>query len=393
MPPATPAASQAAEDSGADTGIDSVTAADVAAALGLPPEGQETDDAEDGADDDAQDQGAEDSTGDKAGADDSDTAEGDDKGDDAGATDESTDDAAQGEAAAEDGASDTNEENPAEAADGDKPADAKAGKNEHFQSRINELTAEKKSAQDEAASLRERVSSYQARDSGVFTPDALDMVETPQELQQARQRYHQLHKWTLSNRDGGKMPDGKGGDTEFNAEEVAHIQAQTFDLLNDAVPKREQYLAARQGADATALESYPWLADKAKGQGAQVQKAIEALPVLRSIPSHRLIAANAIVGEQLRRAGIVVDEALIARLVKEKQAKSGAKPASNGQPPPRKATTPPPRAPAAPGRPGTLPARRTPAAAELRQQEKKLNQSSGSVDDIAASIAAKLPRR
>ncbi len=155
------------------------------------------------------------------------------------------------------------------------------------------------------------------------------------------------------------------------------------------MPKREQYLRARQVHDAAALESYPWLADKAKGHGAAVQKAIEAMPALRRTPNHRLIAANAYVGEQLRRNGIVVDDALIARLAKEQKAKGG-KPAGNGQAAPRQASTPPPRAPAAPGRAGTLPPRRTPAAAEIRQQEKKLTQSSGSVDDIAASIAAKM---
>lgn len=387
-PPASPAASQVAEEiKGAETG--DVTAADVAAALGLKPDGQETDADDESADDEAQ-AGAEDLTGDEP-ADDDAADEGDEAGADKdGETDESDDKAAEGDAAAESGESTATEES-AGGEEGEEPADTKGGKkNEQFQHRINELTSEKKSAQEEAAQLREKLSTYQARESGTLDAGALDAVDSPQELQQLRARYVSLQKWALSNPDGGKMPDGKGGETEFTREEVAHIHGQTFELLNTAVPQREQYLAHRARAEDAAIRSYPWLSDRTKGDGLMVQKAIEALPSLRTVPSYRIIAANAFVGEKLRAAGITVDDALIQRLVKEKAGKQGANGKQQNGDQNRRSAAPPPRAPAAPGRAGSLPPRRTPAAAEIRAQEKRLSSSSGSVGDIAASIAAKL---
>lgn len=357
--PASPDASQASEELAADPG--EVTAADVAAALGLLPEGQEADGDEEG---DTQDQGAA-----PVGAD---TAEGDDDQDDT--PDKSEEGADPGDTAPAAGESTTTEE-PGEATEA-KP------KNEHFQQRINELTAEKKGAQEEAAQLREKLSTYQARESGGLGDSALEAVESPEELRQIRTRYFNLQKWALANPDGGSMPDGKGGETEFTREEVARIHAQTFELLNESVPQREQYLTQRAGAEAEAARSYPWLSERTKGDGLAVQQAIEGLPIIRKLPGYRLVAANAFVGEKLRRAGVTVDDALIARLVKEQQAK---KPAATARP-----AALPPRAPAAPGRTGSIPPRRTPAQAEIRAQEKRLSSSSGSVDDLANSIAAKL---
>lgn len=388
-PPAAPATSQVAVDTqGADTG--EVTSADIALALGLTPEGQETDSDDESADDGADDSSADDLA--TAADEHLDSADDDASTDDTAATDESDDAAAEGDAAAEPGESTTTEESADTATEGEPPAEAKAGrKNEVFQQRINELSAERRSAQEEAAQLREKLSTYQARENGALDATALDTVDTPEELHKVRQRYIGLQKWAMANPDGGKMPDGKGGETEFSREEVAHIHAQAFERLNSDVPRREQYLNHRGAAEQEALRSYPWLSDRTKGDGQMVQKAIEAIPFLRQVPSYRIIAANAYVGEKLRRAGIQVDDALIARLTKEQAAKATGKPAaSNGSAQPHRPAAPPPRAPAAPGRAGSLPARRAPAQAQIRAQEKRMVSSSGSVDSIADSIAAKL---
>lgn len=381
-PTATPAASQAAGDSGAHT--EQPTTLDVAGALGLNSEGQETDGEADGGDDvETQDQGAADSPVDGA-----DTAEGDDddapEGEQSG---ESGEAAGEGETAAGTGESDTTEET---AAGTEGEAAAEPGKkHEHLQQRIDELTGARKAAEGQVAQLRERLATYEAHESGALAEGPLDTITDLAALDKLDQRTASLHEWALRNPDGGKLPDGKGGETEFTREEVAHINASTHTRATRDIPARRQWLQARGLHDAEAVKSYPWLKDTAKGDGAIIQKVLESNPrLLTALPNIRLVAANALIGERLRSAGIVVDDALIQRLVKEKGGKqpaAGAKPAATAS---RPAIAP--RAPAAPGRASVQPARRPAGAAESRAADKRFQQSSGSVDDVAASIAAKL---
>lgn len=386
-PAAPPAASQAAADSadslparGADRGDIYDLKASLAAELGQLSDGPESE-----TDSAAAEAGAEDSAHldqhdeQEAAAEAADELAGDNE---AGAeaeatTDEATAAAADGEGEATGEAAEP--EQPAASSDteGDKPKVPEA-----LQARFNELTARAKGAEEQLAAAREQLASYRARDEGALQPEVLDHLDSPEELASAQKRYSALLSWAIKHPDGGTL-----GDKEYSAEEVREMHAEAQTLLAEAIPARRGYLEQRQAADRDAVNFYPWLKDTSKGAGAMVSQAIQQIPAIRRLPNHRLIAADAFVGQVLRQNGIAMTDDLLRSLVAARKAGAkGAKPGSAPAPRAQSAAKP----PAAPGRAGVLPPRQTPRAAAAKVAQQRVRAGSGSEDDLAASIAAKL---
>ena len=250
--------------------------------------------------------------------------------------------------------------------------------------RIDELTARAKSAEEKLAQASDRLAAFEARDSSRLEPDVLEAIDDPAQLDAQRSRWNKLHEWAIRNEhaDVATLPDGKGGTQEFDREQVSALKAQTYSLLNDAAPKRQQFLQTRAQVDAFATQAYPWLANTKAGDGAVVAKLLTDLPVLRTLPGGKLLASDAFIGGVFRAHGITVSKELIERLVKE--AKASAPRA--GQP---RASTPL-RAPAAPSRPSTVPARLDRRQTQSRAAEQRITREKGSEDSLAESIAALL---
>jgi hypothetical protein len=256
-----------------------------------------------------------------------------------------------------------------------KPDSEKPPGNERFQERIDELTARAKSAEERLTQLQEQVASYRARDEGKLVPDALDHVETPDDLSRTETKLQELLGWAIRNPEGGKL-----GDKDLTAEDVRDLHANVHTMISASVPRRREYLAQRAEADRRAVDHYPWLKDTTKGAGALVQQAVQQIPAIRQLPNYRIIAADALIGQTLRQNGVQVTDALLQRLAAEAKGKTAAaKPAADK-----------PKPPAAPGRAGVLPPRLAPRAAAAKAAGQRLRQSQGTEDDLADSIATKL---
>lgn len=267
----------------------------------------------------------------------------------------------------------------------EEAAKAATPKHEGVQSRIDELTARAKGAEERETSLKEQLAAYRARDEGALTPDILDHVETPDDLAKTQQRFSALMSWAIKHPDGGKL-----GDRDYSPEEVRELHAEAQTLITEAIPARREYLAKRQEIDRYAVDFYPWLKDSTKGAGAMVANAIQQIPAIRRLPAYRMLAADSFVGQVLRQNNIQLTDSLLKRLIDETR-KTAAKPGatakpSGSAPAPRSAVQP----PAAPGRAGVLPPRLAPRAAAAKAAGSHLRASSGSEDDLAASIASKL---
>ena len=221
-------------------------------------------------------------------------------------------------------------------------------------------------------------------DNMYVVQSAVSKNPTVAQLAAQRSRWTKLHEWAIRHEhaDVATLPDGKGGQQEFDREQVSALKAQTFSLLNEAAPKREQFLQTRAQVDAYATQAYPWLANAKAGDGATVAKLLSDLPVLRTLPGGKLLASDAFIGGVFRAHGITVSKELIERLAKE--AKASAPRA--GQP---RASTPL-RAPAAPSRPSTVPARLDRRQTQSRAAEQRITREKGSEDSLAESIAALL---
>jgi hypothetical protein len=384
-PAAQPAASQAAVDSdalpsrGAVRGDIYGLKDSLAAELGQLSDGQhdETDSAAPGAD--AEESANLDQHDEQEAAAAADELAGDDEAgtETEATTDEATAAAADGEGEATGEAAEPEQPAAPSATEGEKPKVPEA-----LQARFNELTARAKGAEEQVAALREQLASYRARDEGSLAPEALDHLDSPEELTAAQKRYSALLSWAIKHPDGGTL-----GDKEYTAEQVREMHAEAQTLLAEAIPARRGYLEQRVAADRDAVNFYPWLKDTSKGAGAAVSQAIQQIPAIRRLPNHRLIAADAFVGQVLRQNGIAMTDDLLRSLVAAAKAGAkGGKTGSTGQAPARSAAKP----PAAPSRAGVLPPRQTPRAAAAKVAQQRVRSGSGSEDELAASIAAKL---
>lgn len=276
--------------------------------------------------------------------------------------------------------SDKTESTPEETAEGDDPKKVTPA-----QQRINELTARAKASEEAHAKDRERLAAFEAAAAGSLDAGVLDHVDSMESLAQHRKQVVSLHHKLLTSPQGIDLPDpnNKGSMIHYDAEGVASLLGQTFMLVHEAIPAREQFIKARVDAEASAVNAYPWLKDTRQGQGAQVQTAIEKNPALRRVgPNYKLVAADALIGQTLREAGIAVTPQLVARLKAETAKPS--KPTAAATAAPRKAPPP------APARAGVIPPRTTPRQAQTGASDKRLRTGNGNVNDLTASIAARL---
>lgn len=298
------------------------------------------------------------------------------------------DDATAGDPAGDD----ADAEDSPEAAAATPPAQPAEPKRDGRNDRIDELTARAKSTEAELAAERERTAFLTAQTNGDLVPSQLDHIDTPADLRKQREQVLQLRQRLFRSPNGMELPDPRnaGKTISYDADQVADLLAQTDRLVLEDIPARGEWIAKRDAADAAAKAAYAWLGDVRSGYGAEVQKVIQANPALRKVgPNYRLIAADALIGQSLRDAGVAVTPELVERLKAEAARKPiaarpgvPAKPTAAAPAPVRRVP------PAAPSRAGVIPARATVQGSARRQAEQRLQKSSGGVDDVARLVAA-----
>jgi hypothetical protein len=365
------------EDPGADVEI---TAADVGAALEQLSEAPKAD---------KQDDASETETAEAATAeagDDATNAAGDETDDDESA--ESEEETGAGDATADaSGADDDSDE--AAAADDESATEGneESPKNTAKQ-RISELVSRAKVAEENLAKANERLAAVEAESSGRLDAGTLEHIDSLADLAQKRSKLVKLHQWALKNQQGGELPTADGKVLTYDAEGVSTLLSSTFELIHEALPAREQYLREREKADAAAVTAYPWLKDTRNPQAKQVQAAIEAMPAIRRLgPNYRVVAADALIGQTFREAGIAVDGKLIERLKVELKTRKPAGAVKTATPVVSAVRKVP---PVAPRGAGVVPARISANAVQAAAATKRLNKGDGNINDLTASIAAGL---
>ena len=263
----------------------------------------------------------------------------------------------------------------AEAAPEPKPsAEPEQKPHEGMQRRIDELTAARRTAEAEAAKLRERLAA--AESGSRQTGTGLDVVNDLATLDSERDALLDLHEWVAANPEGGQF-NGR----EISGEDARRISVMALRVLTRDLPAREKWLRERDQADSQARTVYPWLTNSSEGLGAAVSAKLQAMPDLQRIsPGYRLLAADALVGEQLRAAGVKVTPEWLAKVT------SAAKPSTPGA----RAPLAPTRPPMAPGKPGVMPPRNGEHEISVKHARARMLREAGSVGSLADVIAANL---
>lgn len=181
-----------------------------------------------------------------------------------------------------------------------------------IQKRIDKLTAQKKAASEEAATVKAQYEEAQKRLAElesqvneaarpVLQPSAdnpLADVDTSEALDAKIKSAQEVRRWALRNTDGATVKKPDGSEVYLDSDAVKEYLVRADDVLTIYAPQRQQWLAQRQPALEAAQNLFPDILKK----GTPMQKAFEATvkqaPELLKLPQVEYWVGLALYGEQ-----------------------------------------------------------------------------------------------
>ena len=266
------------------------------------------------------------------------------------------------------------------AADGDAAGDAaaEAGAEERvgadelsqLRSQVAVLTAKLDIATAENTLARQRP--IQNPESKIQNPDdEISDAETPEDLLRLQAKFQQFEDFAADNPEGAELsPATPGGEPRvFTAEQVRSFGRAARDALR-RIPRQAQLLQQRAQFNAAAEKAYPDYANP-KSDLARFYATYSQNPNLRAVPGLKLILADALAGMRAREA-------------REKAAAGDGRPGTKVPPPARRAV------PVLPTGSARKPAPQTGNQTRRAAAAKRLENSNGTADELAAMLEAEL---
>jgi len=175
------------------------------------------------------------------------------------------------------------------------------------QKRINKLTAQKKSAEDQVGALKAEIAELKSKATAPppVAPSAaspLSDVESPAELQKRHELAQQAKTWAIENLDGGDVDMGEGKTQYLDGPQVKKLLAKAEAMLTQFIPQRAQFLNLRTQFDSEAIKAYPALFKSGSEEQKELNSWLTVFPECRRYPDIALIVGDAIVGRNLRFA-------------------------------------------------------------------------------------------
>ena len=180
------------------------------------------------------------------------------------------------------------------------------------QKRIDKLTAQKKAASEEAATIKaqyeeaqKRLTELESQVNEAARPvlqasadNPLADVDTSEALDAKIKSAQEVRRWALRNTDGATVKKPDGSEVYLDSEQVRDYLIKADDVLTIHGPARQQWLAQRQPALEATQNLFPDILKK----GTPMQKAFEATvkqaPELLKLPQVEYWVGLALYGEQ-----------------------------------------------------------------------------------------------
>lgn len=177
------------------------------------------------------------------------------------------------------------------------PEEQKAWPPEALQ-RIHKKTAQTKDAiaRAEAAEQRAQAAEQKLQSAGKTaapTPTAknpLADVDSPEGIEAAVAEYRQTKLWAMKHRDGatdvviGKDAAGKPITRDFSAEQIADLEAELTEILEERVPERIALLSEQWQHEQVAKERLPAMFEKGTEENKFLEAAKRELPEIMNLP-------------------------------------------------------------------------------------------------------------
>lgn len=182
-----------------------------------------------------------------------------------------------------------------------------------IQRRIDKLTAQKKAAAEEAATVKsqyeeaqKRLAELEAQVNEAARPvlqpspqNPLANVDTSEALEAKIKSAYDVRKWARDNLDGATVRRPDGTETYVDADAVRNYLNVADDLLQIHAPERKQWIAQREPAIAAANAFFPDILKKGTELNQAYQATIKELPDLLKSPKNEYWIGLALYGEQM----------------------------------------------------------------------------------------------
>jgi hypothetical protein len=179
--------------------------------------------------------------------------------------------------------------------------------NKGVQKRIDKLTAKRREAEARIAELEEKIKLMEAKETEVSAPrnykdqanpytNLNSRAEIEAEIAQARQ----VRRWCEENADGVVITQENGEEKIYSAEDVRRIKINAMDALDEHLPKRAQYITAKEQIDKVAENEYKWYKDRSSKELQIAQNFIKAFPEITRFPDYKIVVGDYIRGMKAR---------------------------------------------------------------------------------------------
>ena len=196
--------------------------------------------------------------------------------------------------------------------DGEADEEEEKPSPDKVQKRINKLTAQKRAASEEAATIKaqyeeaqKRLTELESQVNEAARPvlqasadNPLADVDTPDALHAKIQSAQQVRRWALRNTDGATITRPDGSEAYLDSDQVKDYLLRADDILTIHAPQRQQWLSQRQPAVEAARNVFPDMFRAGTQMHAAYKATIKDAPELLKVPKHELWVGLALYGEQ-----------------------------------------------------------------------------------------------
>ena len=236
--------------------------------------------------------------------------------------------------------SEDNEEATSESSeDEDEAGEDEAPTQDKVQKRIDKLTAQKKAAAEEAATVKgqyeeaqKRLAELEAQVNEAARPvlqptaeNPLADVDTSEALDAKIKSAQEVRRWALKNSDGATVKRPDGTEVYVDSDQVKDYLLKADDVLTIHAPARQQWLAQRQPAVEAAKNLFPEIFKKGSPMHTAFQATVKQAPELLKLPQAEYWVGLALYGEQTLMAKQAADQAKSKAAGKVSSAKATAK--------------------------------------------------------------------
>jgi hypothetical protein len=178
---------------------------------------------------------------------------------------------------------------------------------ESVQKRIDQLTAKRKAAEEQVATLVAENAALKAKATSVPpvmpTPASpLADIETHEALGAKLALAQQAKSWAIENLEGGEVDLGEGNRQYLDGAHVRKLLAKAEELLTVHGPQRSRYITDKGQFDAEAKRDYPALFKPGTPEQIEYNTWLTVFPACRQYADIALIVGDAITGRIMRLA-------------------------------------------------------------------------------------------